>query len=480
MIRQYTKLVRYQSTSVPQRLFNIAETADKIRDETKLKIPNDITKISPEPNPPIFKSKNGYQEVTPYTKIQYSNVDKVKKKKPINVIRFFESSFLGKNIDFFKRQIAEGNLWLLRAPDNAPPLSKKIFLKDGYSSYEIIKGPGLFDEVLRSTDVIVNHACIHELKVPDLADNNKKLPFGNLEIIYEDKRLIVVNKPPGLPIHPSGMAYRFNSLLYLLTVRENQIKGKETEIDEESRDFKHAVYSCHRIDKDTSGIVIFAKNTNKAIEMNKIIEYKKFITKKYIALVHGNFGKKIKTSKHPVVEVDLAKRYENGGIGKKIQYGKSQFKPIHYDPNSDTTLIECTILTGRRHQIRQHLRNINVHIVNDPLYGINGILKDPMHHFPEKQLFLKLRREYELQLEKRIQNWEKESICTNCGHITYRDPNESKNNYMRLHSFEYTYQTDVNGKPEWSFKTKLPQWAKDVLPADKVTMLESESELKNE
>lgn len=475
MFRLSKRLIRYQSTLIPDRLFKVKETPQKINDLTISNVPENLPKISPQPNPPIFKSSNGFQSVHPYIKLVYSNINRVKKKKSLTVVKFFETAFIGKNLDYIKRQIAEEQLWILRPPhENFQPKKKKSKNMD-YADYETIKGEELFDLQLRTNDVIVNYACIHELKIPDVLNhddiNNK---FSNIEIIHEDRKLVVVNKPPGIPVHPSGMAYKFNTLLYLLTERENLLYGNETEVieDKGNVDFIPKVFPCHRIDRESSGVLIFAKNPNKAKEMNTVIEEKKRITKRYIALVHGNFGTKIRISKHPVLEVDLAKRYESGGIGKKIQYGKSEFKPIHYDEKSDTTLLECKIYTGRKHQIRQHLRNLDFHIVNDPLYGIDGLLKNPMFHFPEKQEFLKLRAQYEIQLQNRIKNWEMESICTNCAHITYKEPNEDTQNYLRLHSFEYTYKPkDKSGG--WSFKSKLPQWAKDILPENKIEELES-------
>lgn len=457
MFKSYVaQSIRRESSLVSDRLFKVVITPRKLQELEE--IPDDLPRVTPQPNPPLFGIKDGYQSVAPYTKLTYTNVNRLKKKKPMTVMKLFETSFLGKNMDFYKKQIMDEQLWILR-PTKDPLSSGKKKLRDAdYSDYETLKGSDLFELQLKENDVVVNHACIHELKVPD---------SPNLNIIYEDKSLLVVNKPAGIPVHPSGSSYKFNTLQYLLTVKMNPLFDPHDLIDKDTLEFRTSLWPCHRLDKDTSGVLIFAKNQNRCSELTKQIENKKGMTKRYLALVHGKFGPKMRIVKDPVVDVDLAKRYENGGIGRKILYGKTTFKMIHYDEKSDTSLLDCHLFTGRRHQIRQHLRNLGFHIVHDPLYGIEGILKERMFHYPEKAEFLKLRKKYELQLQNRVNFWEKESICSNCYHVTYNDPTNHLDKYMRLHSIEYTYQPKDSTEPVWKFKTPLPHWAEAILPANK-------------
>lgn len=454
--RLLIQCVRNESTMIPNRLLKVAKTPRKIKDLED--IPDDLPRVSPQPNSPIFEVRDGYQLVSPYSKLTYSNVNRLKKKKPMTVMKLLETSFIGRNMKFYEKQIMDEQLWILRPRGKPLSLGKKKLRNVDYSNYETLKGPDLFELQLKENDVVVNHACVHELKIPHHPD---------LDIIYENKQVLVVNKPAGIPVHPSGSSYRFNTLQFLLTAKMHQVSDVHVLLDKETLEFQTKLWPCHRLDKDTSGVLIFAKNQNKCVEISKQIESKKGMTKRYLALVHGKFGPKQRIVKDPVVEVDLAKRYENGGIGKKILYGKTTFKMIHYDEKSDTSLLDCHLFTGRRHQIRQHLRNLGFHIVNDPLYGINGILKNKMYHFPEKAEFLKLRREYELQLQDRTKNWTKESICSNCYHVTYIEPTNHLDQYMRLHSIEYTYHPKESVEPMWEFRTGLPQWAKSILPAKK-------------
>jgi tRNA pseudouridine31 synthase len=448
---QIRSVLRYQSTVVPNRLFKVSNSATKIKEDRI--IPENIPKIEPKLNPPIFYYKNGYQYVEPYTKPIYTTVTKLNKKEPLTVLKFFENSFIAKNLEFYEKQINEKNLWILRPIyDVKSGKNKKIDLEE----CDIIEGPELFELELQVNDIIANYACIHELKVPRIDD---------IEIIHEDKDTLVVNKPAGIPVHPSGMAYKFNSLQFLLLLKKYGTSEINNFIDSETLEIKPNLWPCHRIDKDTTGVLIFAKTPQKNAEFNKIIESKNGVVKKYIALVNGNFGKKIRISKHPVINVDVAKRYENGGVGK-AEYAKSEFQRIIYNEESDTSLVLCTIHTGRKHQLRQHLRNLDFHIVNDPLYGINGILKEPMFQIPKRQDFNKFRREYNLQLENRTKNWEIENQCSNCYHVTYNDPTANTEQSMYLHSWKYEYQPKGSDEPVWSFTAPFPKWVHNALPED--------------
>lgn len=445
---------RWNSSIIPNRLF---EAVKKSRNSKIVDIPDNLPIVSPQPNPPIFDCDGEYQLIKPYLKKTYSQIFKTNKNNsPLTVLDMFEKNFIGRNLDFYKKQINEEMLWVLRPNYKVSSYASVLKTKD-FSEYEKIIGPELHELPLEVNDIVVNYACIHELKVSR---------FFKPEIIFEDKHTLVINKPVGIPVHPSGMAYRFNTLLYLLGEAGYGTKKITKIIDDDSLEIHHKIWPCHRLDKDTSGVLIFAKNPTKCSEISKILESRKGLTKKYIALVHGKFSG-VHTCKGPIVEVDPAKKYENGGIGKKIQFSKTNFEALHYDKKSDTTLIECKLFTGRKHQIRQHLRSIGFHIVNDPLYGINGILKKNMANFPVKKEFLEIRRQYEDQLQQRREKWEMESVCSYCSHITYNDPNSDKDETLRLHSIEYTYQPKTEEEPLWSYKSKLPNWALDILPANK-------------
>lgn len=455
--------IRYQSLAVPNRLFKVKENVETLKRDRARKIPDDILKVSPKPNAPIFYKKNGYQCVEPYERLVYTTIGKINRKADkLTVLDYFKHSFIGRDLKFYESQINDHKLWILRPLEPSTKKSKKKSMKDiDLDDYEKIEGIELFDYELQTNDIIANYACIHELRIPEIDD---------IDIIYEDNQSLIVNKPSGMPVHPSGMAYKFNTLQYILSSKGYGNPKFETSVDPETLEFRSNLWTCHRIDKDTSGIVIFAKNPTKNVEYNKLIEAKKDITKKYLIRVHGSFGKITRISKHPIIEIDLAKRFENGGVGKP-EYAKTEFHPIYYDKKSDTSFLLCNIFTGRKHQIRQHIKFWGFNIVNDPLYGLDGILKDKTPRPPNGKEFAKLRNEYQLQLEKRANTWDYESRCTNCHHITYSNPNPSPP--MCLHALEYTYHPKGQEEPVWSFTARLPEWARKILPKEKVAELES-------
>jgi len=192
----------------------------------------------------------------------------------------------------------------------------------------------------------------------------------NINILFEDEHLIVLDKPPNLPVHPAGKYY-FNTLLKLL---EDQLNLK--------------LYLINRLDKETSGLLLIAKNKEVLIKMQDLFS-KGTITKKYFAIVFGTPKKKdfmiknylIKKNKltkqnniirdHMVVSDEKS---ENGTIAQtrvieKFSFNKNSFKKSGLEETY--SLLEISLLTGKRHQIRAHLSDIGLPIVGDKQYGKN-------------------------------------------------------------------------------------------------------------
>lgn len=418
------------------------------------RVPKDILRITPHENPPLFQIKDGWQSVFPYKKLTYSVISSTPKKKPVTVLSYIQSSFIGRNMEFYSKQIMEESLWILRpicSPGETPKHNRKHKLKQkeqlrnlDLAKYQILKGPQLFDMHLQANDILANYACIHEMTIP---------ACKSFEIIHQNKDMLAVNKPAGVPVHPSGTAYRYNSLQYLLA----RYLNPEREITLDST----KLFPCHRLDKGTSGVLIFAKSQQSCSQLNKLLENRTGLSKTYLALVHGDFGGETKVSNDMVLGVDVAKIYEKGGVAK-AEAAKSEFRRIHYDPKTETSLLLCKLHTGRRHQIRQHLRNMGFPIVNDPLYGVNGILRDPMLALPSRKDFQRFRTQYELQLQQRVDKWSMHSVCSNCYHVTYTDPETVE--VMCLHAFEYTYHPQDPTKPGWTLRSSIPPWARKLMP----------------
>ena len=176
-------------------------------------------------------------------------------------------------------------------------------------------------------------------------------------IIYEDENLVVINKPRGLLLQQDGDTSHL-SLDNLVSKYLNKI-----------------AMPVHRLDKDTSGICVFAKNKRAADEMSKVFNDHSQIEKHYLTLAAGNI------TEDGVVDAPLRKSFER----KKMVVApiKSGAKPAitKYHPLKifkDYTLLDVELLTGRTHQIRAHMSYIRHHVVGDTKYGdykVNNIFK---------------------------------------------------------------------------------------------------------
>lgn len=192
-------------------------------------------------------------------------------------------------------------------------------------------------------------------KKPTLAAEN--IPF---EIVYEDEDLLVVNKPAGLVVHP-GNGHHDGTLVNALLYREKNLFSLSC------NDLRPGI--VHRIDKDTSGLLVVAKTDKAFLGLsNQLRDHS--MHREYLALVEGIIEEnraKIdapigRDPKHPIrFAVNLAKGKE------AITYFE-----VKERYSERLTLIDCRLLTGRTHQIRVHLDYIHHPLEGDPLYGENN------------------------------------------------------------------------------------------------------------
>ena len=188
-------------------------------------------------------------------------------------------------------------------------------------------------------------------------DNSNIVPTEMpLNIIYEDEAYIVVNKPAGIPVHPS-MDHYTDSLSNGIAFYFNQIG------------LKKKIRPVNRLDKDTSGIVIFAKNEYIQECLVRQMKSKEFI-KRYIAVVNGNLDNFEGTINAPIArkEGSIIERCvsETGDIAI------THYKVLKRKPNFD--IVECILETGRTHQIRVHFAYLGHSLLSDTLYGTSSSL----------------------------------------------------------------------------------------------------------
>lgn len=181
-----------------------------------------------------------------------------------------------------------------------------------------------------------------------------------LEIVYEDEAVAVVNKPQGMVVHPSAghpNGTMVNALMY--HVKDlSSINGV----------IRPGI--VHRIDKDTSGLLMVAKNDLAHESLAKQLKDKTSL-RKYVALVHGVIPHEKGTINAPI---------GRSKVNRKMQAVREDGKPAvtHFnvlERFNDFTLVELTLETGRTHQIRVHMKYIGYPLAGDPVYGPSKTLK---------------------------------------------------------------------------------------------------------
>lgn len=247
-----------------------------------------------------------------------------------------------------------------------------------------------WQELIRNEEVVVNDKkarpskILAESDVVELKTNEDNEPDSNTNysVIYEDENLIAVNKPADLPCHPSG-AYFHKTLWYLIV-----------------NDLKIKAHIVHRLDRETSGVVIMAKNTIMAKEISELF-VRKQIQKTYIAAVHGSFPKEYHATGY-------LEHFEGSVLLKKrrfISLNREKYKMLSPNDESAETyfellkennglsLVKALPRTGRFHQIRATLYSLGFPMVGDKYYGLDEtiflrFISDAMTEVDIKKLIL--------------------------------------------------------------------------------------------
>lgn len=211
--------------------------------------------------------------------------------------------------------------------------------KNPKASYKVSEGDKITLEEIEPKEI--------SLKAQDIA----------VDIIYEDKDIIVVNKPKGLVVHPANGNPDGTLVNAIMSICKGSLSGIGGEI-------RPGI--VHRLDKDTSGIIIIAKNDEAHINLSEQIKNRK-VKKTYIALVRG-FVKENEAT----INMPIGRSQKDRKKMAVVKNGKNAITHIKVlERFNNYTLLQVNIETGRTHQIRVHLSEIGYPIVGDYTYS-NG------------------------------------------------------------------------------------------------------------
>lgn len=203
----------------------------------------------------------------------------------------------------------------------------------------------------------VQNGDIIEIHIPEAKQLDLKAQEIPIEVVYEDSDIIVVNKPKGLVVHPANGNWDGTLVNAIMAICKDSLSGIGGEV-------RPGI--VHRLDKDTSGLLIIAKNDKAHINMSNEIKNRE-VKKVYIALVRGIVAENEATINMPIGRSN--KDRKKMAVVKNGKEAITHFKVIkRFDKY---TLLEVKIDTGRTHQIRVHLSEIGHPVVGDEIYS-NG------------------------------------------------------------------------------------------------------------
>ena len=222
---------------------------------------------------------------------------------------------------------------------------------------------------------------VDDVLILDLTENKnieeqdlvaKEIKF---DIIYEDDHLAVINKPANLTTHPGAGNFEdtlVNGLLHRF----------KDHLSNENGDHRPGI--VHRLDKDTSGLMIIAKTNEAHILLSQAIQ-EKAVIRKYLAYIYGvmsplsgKIDKEISRNKHNRLKMTTSK------LGTKYRIATTLYKTLETFHDGFASLLECQLLTGRTHQIRVHLESEKHSIIGDQIY--NSCRKQPQQNNGKEEI----------------------------------------------------------------------------------------------
>lgn len=318
---------------------------------------------------------------------------------------------------------------------------------------------------IRHGDVMVSRLHKHEPPVRkwcSISEEREDIPgkrIAGMAIVHEDDNLLVIDKPMGVPVHPTGQFFH-NTVTEIL------------------KDHGVTPYPSYRLDKVTSGLLILAKNKDAASQVQQKISARE-MNKVYLARVKGRFPHATtKVSTEPFLDVMRTTSHDSPiyGIDPKRGFpagllpsreASTMFYPLRYIPHSHESIVACKPLTGRTHQIRIHLARLGHPISNDSMYCEDCTMYPLRLQFMRRvsewencglgqnelqSLFKKVQEEAQGVTDSKVSSLGEEK-CPECGAVLMADPAMSQ---LELYLHAWKYYDDEGA---FDFQTGMPEWA---------------------
>lgn len=402
---------KVQEEKIKRRKNQANVKSEKVRDEAGFKLRAISTskkakKRQEEPeyeveiDGPLRKIKPYYFTYKTFCKLRWRDRE---------LLDVFVSEFRDRTAEYYKKTIEMGSVYLNDQPAN-------------------------LKSIIRNGDMITHKVHRHEPPVTSKP----------VETVYEDDDILVISKPSGIPVHPTGR-YRFNTITKML---------------QKERGF--VVHPCNRLDRMTSGLMFLAKTSGGADKIGDQMKARE-VTKEYLARVVGKFpeGEIVVDRPLKLLEPRLTLNVVCENDDPEGKHAKTIFERVSVSNDGKTSIVRCKPLTGRSHQIRVHLQYLGHPITNDPVYSSPQIWGDNLGKDADfKSVISKLDKVGKSSLAS---SWDfpnpqnngtmlNGKICPDCETELYSDPGPNDLE-LYLHAFKYESK---NG--EWSYQTKLPEW----------------------
>ncbi len=208
----------------------------------------------------------------------------------------------------------------------------------------------------------------YKIKSAEEQSEDYRVDF-DIDILYEDDDILVVNKPPFLTVHQAPSVKEATLVDWL--------KARGVSLSTISGDERHGI--VHRIDKQTSGALVIAKNNEAHLSLSRQLQDKS-MGRYYLALID------MPLKENSIIEKSIARNRNNRlkmGVDERGKVARSAFLKLMLSNDLKTELISAKLFTGRTHQIRVHLNSVSRHILGDNLYGFKskkGKIKRVMLH----------------------------------------------------------------------------------------------------